>query len=81
MLDHFDFFVQHNSAYKAILRAGRLGLARPAAIMYDMSFYTPATRDQMHQRYGYGLPIIRESSQAPVGSAPVAAGRATVWVF
>jgi len=80
MLQHFQHFVQNNSAYKAILGAGRLGLVRPVAVMYDMTFYTQMTRQQMHQRYGAGTAIIDYRKDAPAGSRPVNAGRATVWV-
>lgn len=80
MLEYFDYFVQHNSAYKAVLGAGRLGLADPVAIMYDMEFYTPSTRDQMHAKYGQSVDKIDDLSQAPVDARAVRAGRATIWV-
>jgi hypothetical protein len=80
MLRQFDYFVQHNSAYKAVLGAGRLGLATPVAISYDMAFYTEQTRDQMHGRYGSGVIMIERKEDAPIGTRPVAAGRATVWL-
>lgn len=80
MLRHFDHFVQHNSAYKAVLGAGRLGLVRTVAVMYDMTFYTQVTRQQMHERYGAGTVMIDDSTEAPAGTRAITAGRATVWV-
>ena len=80
MLRHFDFFVQHNSAYKAVLGAGRLGLAEPLAIMYDMTFYTDTTREQMHERWASGLSLIDDPKDAPVATRCVIAGRASVWL-
>lgn len=80
MLEYFDNFVQHNSAYKAVLGAGRLGLANPVAIMYDMDFYTSLARDQMHARYGGSVIRIDDPSGAPAGATAIRAGRATVWL-
>lgn len=80
MLEYFDHFVQHNSTYKAILGAGRLGLANPVAIMYDMDFYTPLARDQMHARYGGSVNRIDDTASAPAGAKAIKAGRATVWI-
>jgi hypothetical protein len=80
MLTDFHYFVQHNSAYKAVLGAGRLGLTMPVAIEYDMTFYTERTRYQMHERYGKGVAMIEGAQHAPAGAKPVKAGRATVWV-
>ncbi|MFJ3392313.1 hypothetical protein [Leifsonia aquatica] len=80
MLESFDYFVQHNSAYKAVLGAARLGLCHVEAIRYDSSFYTLETANQMHAKYGAGVPMLTEADAELEECIPVALGRATVYL-
>lgn len=79
MLANFHYFVQHNSAYKAPLRAHELGLARVAAISFNSDFYSERTQAQMQDLY---VPEDVRTIEPEVnqGLRPIPAGMATVWV-
>jgi hypothetical protein len=80
MLRHFDFFVQHNSAYKAILGASRLRLCRVTAIRYDKNFYSETTARQMHDKYAGRVRMLSAADPPPARGRAVKAGRAVVWI-
>lgn len=80
MLRHFHEFMQHNSVYKALLAASRLGLCEVAAVLYDSDFYSDVVAEQMHQRYGGTATILDDGAAPPTGTQPIRAGRATVFL-
>lgn len=80
MLEHFDEFVQHNSAYKSILAAHRLGLCNVVAIYFDEDFYSDTTASQMHSRYAPDIERKSDEDNAPPDATRVRAGRATLWL-
>ncbi|QDZ42451.1 hypothetical protein [Corynebacterium sp. sy039] len=51
MLENFDMFIQHNSAYKTFLGLHRLGLCKVESINYDPKYYSPSNAKFMHERY------------------------------
>ena len=80
MLEAFDVFIQHNSAYKAILHAHRLGLCQVYAINYDEDFYSENSSQQMHERYGAGIVKVDKLSDWKTDKKSIRAGRATIWI-
>ncbi|AXT85066.1 hypothetical protein C6I20_07620 [Aeromicrobium sp. A1-2] len=80
MLGHFHEFIQHNSAYKAVLAASRLGLCKVVAVRYDPDFYSIETATQMHTRYGGSAAMLVGQEAPPAGPRPLVAGRATIWL-
>ena len=51
MLSHFHEHVQMKSTFKIALAMHRLGLRTIRAIRFDSTFYTPASAEQMVERY------------------------------
>lgn len=80
MLEHFDHFIQHKSAYKAVLGAHRLGLCRVVGIRYDSTFYSDKTAKQMHDKYGGEIEVLGDDDEGPLNARPIEAGKAIVWV-
>ena len=81
MLDAFHEFFQHNSAYKVLLAAHRIGLIGVNAVRYDESFYTQDVAEVMHHRYAASARMLRGPTEAaPAAAKEISVGRATVYL-
>jgi hypothetical protein len=80
MLEAVHTFIQVKTLYKAGLELHRMGMASIDAIAFDRTFYSDETLATMIGKYvPDGVAVVAEAD-APEGTSPVAAGKATLFV-